>query len=215
MSYTDNNITDYTNRALFAETKSITYAMFRGFANDILMNRPAEIDSPARKGVLDHVHTRVVGPFSQKFQLSLNNQYFFGPIKFGFESDENYNQTIESIIEQVCSIVLPVLSFIDPLLVVRNGARLAAGYLLSSILSFCSAMYLFSKETLNGNRDYSKAVDNLKETASNFLIALCMPVVGTIAGILDCVRLVTSCVATLVNLVQRSCMDSPAAPALR
>ncbi len=210
----DANNRENTNRFFFTARKSITYAMFGGFREDCLINKQSEIDSPTQNGIFDHVHTRVVGPFSQKFELSLKNQYFFRPIRFEFETTESVDSTFDSVMDQICSVLFPILSFIDPLEVFARGQMLALLHLANSLLSFCNAMYLFSKETLNGHRDYSKAVDNLKQTASNFLIGLCMPVVGTAASILDCVRLVTRCVATLVNLVQKNSMDSPAAPVL-
>lgn len=209
MSYTDNNITDRTNRAFFEARKSIEYAMCRGFDIDLLFNRPANIDSPVRKGILDHVHTRVVGPFSQKFELSLKNQYFFRPIKFEFEDNIFANPVYESVIDQLTSVLFPIMAFIDPVQVAIDGCILAALYLANSLLAFCKAIYLFSKETLNGNRDHSEAIENLNETASNFLIALCMPVAGATAAVLDCVRLITRCVSTLINLAQENCTASP------
>jgi hypothetical protein len=190
--------------------------MARGFAADCKFLRPeGSTYSPAHDGILSHVKTRLVNPFSEKFEPSFKNSYFFRPIKLQFEENGFKKPVLESLLDQIASVVFPIIAFIDPLSVVDTGAFLAIGHFLNSLVAFCTAMYLFAKETLNGNRDYSEAVDNLKETASNFLIALCMPVVGTTAAVLDCVRLVTRCVATLVNLVQENCMDSPAAaPAL-
>ena len=212
MTYTGINITDRRNKELFVARKSIGYAMLRGFDYDLLFYRPAEIESPVRKGILDHILTRVVGPFSQKCDPSLSNQYFFRPIKFEFEHNKFSNPEFESLYDQLASVVFPIMAFMVPVQF-SLGFTLATLYLVNSLLAFCDAMYLFSKETLNGKRDYSEAVEYLKETASNFLIALCMPVVGATAAVLDCIRLVTRCVATLVNFVQENCMDYTAAPA--
>ena len=77
---------------------------------------------------------------------------------------------------------------------------------MNSLLAFCTAIYLFAKETLNDSQDYTEALDHLSETASNFIIAICMPIVGTTAAVLDAVRLITRCVATLVDF----CKDSQA-----
>jgi len=215
MSYTDNNTTDFTNRTLFKSRRSLYYAIGQGCFLDLLFTRPSRIASPVQKGILDHVHTRVAGPFSQKFSLSHKNEYFFKPITMERETHEFAEaNTREALTEQICSILFPILTFLDPMQLVINAGLLTALYLTNVTLCFCKAMFHVAKETLNGRRDYSVAVEDLKETASNFLIALCMPVIATSACLLDCVRLLTRCVATLVDLlVPLNSKDSLASPA--
>lgn len=185
--------------------KSLLYALARGGAYDNPLLRPTSSHySPVEEGILNHVKTRLITPFQSRFSSpAAAKQYFFRPIKFGFEPNQFEKPHFESILEQICSVVLPVLRMIDPLTTIKSTLSLSSLYLVSSVIAFGQALYYFGKECINkDDRVNRKSIDHLKQCASNFLIALAMPALETVSGILDTIKLVTRLVATLFNCLK-------------
>lgn len=190
-------------KAINEPRKSIVYSIARGGAYDNPLLRPDSANySPVQNGILAHIKSRVITPFEGRFTPSLTNQYFFRPIKFEFEENGFEESVKESLLDQFCSVILPVLRILDPLSCIEDALSLTAFYLTNSILTFCQALYFAAKECIYGNEQETRqSVDHLKQSASNLIIALSMPVVGLFAAMTDTLRLVTRLIATVVDSI--------------
>ena len=178
--------------------------MMRGFAYDNPFLRPEHSTySPVEEGILAHVKSRVIKPFEGRFNPSFKNKYFFRPIKFEFEPNGFEMSTVESFLDQWCSVVLPILRFIDPIKnLIEDTVILTGAFLINSIMTFVLSAYHGISSLISGDEESKAlALDNIKQAASNLIIALCMPLVATAAGITDTIRLVTRIVATIADAV--------------
>lgn len=183
--------------------KSIFYELITNSYSDIFLSEDASLqNSPVKSGILSHVKSRVTSPFQGKFELSFKNEYFFRPIKFEFEPDGRKWSEFESVVEQIFSVVFPILRFMDPINFLDDTVMLTTMFSINAIFNFCLALYHFAKSAICQDRkEMYKGIDNLKQATSNFIIALCMPIVSIAATLADSVRLITRCVATLINFV--------------
>lgn len=179
---------------------SISLSQWKGLIKDFESTLPTVLPEGGFKAFFTHVLDELNKPFAKKFdELSFENKYFFTPV--------NKNTfTQESLAEKIFSYIVPLVNIFFPFI---QAGLLAVGYLALAVKHLVQAIMVAveskDKTALSQNVD---AKTHLQEAASHFMMAICMPVVGTVAAWADTTRLVTRVGATIVEAIDSASASS-------